>query len=103
MTGEMLHLDFREGSSYRMRLTSAEPQQGRGKTSEDSDETEVRIMKLEKEHNIEQEIISESEEKVYSPVFETDLLDMLSMGRIQPAHVTINSLRIQIKKMIAPR
>jgi len=68
MTGKMLLFDFREGGVYRMRLTYAEPQQGRGKTSEDSDEIEVRIMKLEKEQSIEQEIIFDSDEQIYSGI-----------------------------------
>ncbi len=36
MTGTMLDFDFREGGSYRMRLTYMDPQQGQGKTSDGS-------------------------------------------------------------------
>jgi uncharacterized protein YndB with AHSA1/START domain len=68
MTGTMLHFDFREGGSYRMRLTYAEPQQGRGKTSEDFDEVEVRLTKLEDGRKIEQEINFESEDPSFSGV-----------------------------------
>ena len=68
MTGRMLHFDFREGGSYRMRLTYDEPQQGRGKTAEDFDEAEVRITKLEPGRRIEQEINFKSEDPAFSGV-----------------------------------
>jgi uncharacterized protein YndB with AHSA1/START domain len=68
MTGEILYFDFREGGSYRMRLTYAAPQQGRGKTSEDSDEVEVRLTKLEDGRRIEQEVNFESEDPSFSGV-----------------------------------
>jgi len=68
MTGKMLHFDFREGGSYRMRLTYAEPEPGQGKTSEDSDEVEVRLTKLEDGRRIEQEVTFESEDPSFSGV-----------------------------------
>lgn len=68
MTGKMLHFDFREGGSYRMRLTYVEPQQGGGKTSEDSDEVEVQLTKLEDGRRIEQEVSFESEAPSFSGV-----------------------------------
>jgi len=68
MTGEMLHFDFREGGSYRMRLTYAEPQQGGGKTSEDSDEVEAHLTRLEYGGRIEQEVNFESEDPAFSGV-----------------------------------
>ena len=68
MTGRMLHFDFREGGSYYMRLTYAESQQVRGKTSEEYDEVEVRLTKLEEERRIEQEINFESEDPTFSGV-----------------------------------
>jgi len=68
MTGRMLHFDFREGGSYRMRLTYAEPQQGGGKTSEDSDEVEARLTKLEYGRRIEQEVSFESEDPSFAGV-----------------------------------
>lgn len=68
MTGTMLHFDFREGGSYRMRLTYAEPQKGRGKSSEDSDEVEVRLTKLEDGQRIEQEVTFESEDPAFSGI-----------------------------------
>jgi len=68
MTGKMLHFDFREGGSYRMRLTYAEPERGQGKTLEDSDEVEVRLTRLEVGRKIEQEVIFESEDPSFSGV-----------------------------------
>ena len=68
MTGRMLHFDFREGGSYCMRLTYAEPQQGQGKTSESYDEVEVHLTKLEEGRRIEQEINFESEAPSFSGV-----------------------------------
>lgn len=68
MTGEMLHFDFREGGSYRMRLIFADANRGVGKTSEDFDEVEVRLTRLEAGRKIEQEIVFESEDPAYSGV-----------------------------------
>lgn len=66
MTGEMLHFDFRDGGSYRMRLTYAELDQGHGKTTEGSDEVEVRLAKIEDGRRIEQEVSFESEDQAFS-------------------------------------
>lgn len=68
MTGKRLHFDFREGGSYRMRLSYAEPTQGSGKTSEAADEVEVRLTKLEAGRRIEQEITFESEDPAFAGV-----------------------------------
>lgn len=68
MTGEMLHFDFREGGSYRMRLTYTAPEQARGKSSEDSDAVDVRLTKLEVGHRIEQEVTFESEDPAFAGV-----------------------------------
>lgn len=66
MTGEVLHLDFREGGTYRMRLTYKDQQTGQGKTSETSDEMEVRITRLESGRRIEQEIVFESDDPAFA-------------------------------------
>jgi uncharacterized protein YndB with AHSA1/START domain len=66
MVGKMLHFDFREGGSYRMRLTYKEPRHGQGKTSDDSDEVEVRLTKLEDEQRIEEEVTFQSEDPAFS-------------------------------------
>jgi uncharacterized protein YndB with AHSA1/START domain len=68
MTGEMLRFDFREGGSYRMRLTYAAPPQGGGKTSADTDEVEVRLTRLEPGRAIEQEIVFESDDPAFAGV-----------------------------------
>jgi len=49
-----------------MRLTYKEPRQGQGKTTDDSDEVEVRLTKLEDEQRIEQEVNFESEDPAFS-------------------------------------
>ena len=65
MTGTMAHFDFREGGSYRMRLTYGESRRAQGKTSEDSDEAEVHLTRLEDGRRIEQEIFFESEDPAF--------------------------------------
>ena len=68
MVGKMLHFDFRDGGSYRMRLTYKELRQGQGKTSDHSDEVEVRLTKLENEQRLEQEVAFESEDPAFSGI-----------------------------------
>jgi uncharacterized protein YndB with AHSA1/START domain len=68
MTGQMVHFDFREGGSYRMRLTYADPQPGRGKSSDDSDDVEVRLTKLVDGRRIEQEVTFESADPAFSGI-----------------------------------
>jgi uncharacterized protein YndB with AHSA1/START domain len=68
MTGEILHFDFRDGGSYRMRLTYVEPDHGHGKTTEASDEVEVRLTKIEDGLRIEQEVFFESEDPAFSGI-----------------------------------
>jgi uncharacterized protein YndB with AHSA1/START domain len=67
MKGEMLHFDFREGGSYRMRLTYIDPAQPQGKTSDHVDEVEVSLVRLEENRGIEQEIRFESEDPLSAP------------------------------------
>lgn len=66
MTGEMLHFDFREGGTYRMRLTYKDQQARQGKTLEASDEMEVRFTRLEPSHQIEQEVVFVSDDPVFA-------------------------------------
>ena len=68
MFGEMLKFDFREGGSYRMRLTYAAQEQGRGKTSAGSDEVEVRLTRIEDGRRIEQEVTFQSSDPSFSGV-----------------------------------
>ncbi|MHB8210414.1 MAG: SRPBCC domain-containing protein [Acidithiobacillus sp.] len=66
MTGRMLNFAFREGGAYRMRLTYNEPQHVAGKTSADTDEVEVRFVKLVEGERIEQAVAFNSEDSAFS-------------------------------------
>ena len=68
MTGTMLHFDFREGGSYRMRLTYKNAEDGRGKTSDTTDEVEVQLVKLINANRIEQAITFKSDNPDFSGV-----------------------------------
>lgn len=68
MTATMLHFDFQEGGSYRMRLTYKDPEDGRGKTSEDADEVDVRFVRLIDAKQIEQAVTFESDDSAFSGV-----------------------------------
>lgn len=68
MTGKMLDFDFREGGFYRMLLTYKDPREGHGKTSDEADEVEVRLTKLERGRRIEQAVTFESEDPAFSGV-----------------------------------
>jgi dihydrofolate reductase/uncharacterized protein YndB with AHSA1/START domain len=68
MTGAMLHFDFRVGGSYRMRLIYAEADRGRGKTTDDADEVEVRLMAIEPGRAIHQEVDFASDDGRFSGV-----------------------------------
>jgi uncharacterized protein YndB with AHSA1/START domain len=61
MTGNVLAHDFREGGMYRMRLTYGELEHTPGKTSEHSDEVEVRFVKLVPNQRIEQVVTFNTE------------------------------------------
>lgn len=83
MTAIMLHFDFREGSSYRMRLSYKDPETGRGKTSNDADVVEVRFVKLVKPERIEQEVVFESDDPAFSSVMRmTWTLDEVRNGTL---------------------
>lgn len=68
MTATMLRFDFREGGSYRMRLTYADAGDKLGKTSDDSDEVDVRFAKLDEAKRIEQEVLFQSDDPGFSGV-----------------------------------
>lgn len=68
MRADMLHFDFREGGSYRMRLTYTDPAQGEGKSARDFDEVEVKLVRLEAGRTIGQEIRFESDDSRFSGV-----------------------------------
>jgi len=56
MTGRVLAHDFRKGGLYRMRLSYDELEHTPGKTSEHSDEVEVRFVRLVPNERIEQTV-----------------------------------------------
>jgi uncharacterized protein YndB with AHSA1/START domain len=66
MTARMLAFAFREGGSYRMRLTYDSSQDKPGKTSEDADEVKVRFVKLVPDERIEQAVTFNSEDPAFS-------------------------------------
>lgn len=66
MTGTMLDFDFRDGGSYRMRLTYRHPGPGSGKTSADPDEVEVRLIRAEAGRRIEQEVRFDSDDPAFA-------------------------------------
>lgn len=60
MTGSVLAFSFREGGSYRMRLTFEEPHATAGKTTQDADEVNVRFLRIVPGESIEQAVMFES-------------------------------------------
>ncbi len=83
MTATILHFDFREGGSYRMRLTYKDAEDRRGKTSDNTDEVEVRFTKLINAKLIEQAVIFESNDPEFSGVMRmTWTLDPLKNGTL---------------------
>lgn len=66
MRGEMRVFDFRSGGSYRMRLTYDAPQPGQGKASDDADDVEVRLTRVEPERRVEQEVTFTSEDPAFA-------------------------------------
>jgi uncharacterized protein YndB with AHSA1/START domain len=66
MTGRILAFDFREGGMYRMVLTYEEEDRPAGKTSDNTDEIEIRIIKLIENRLIEQTVTFESEDADFS-------------------------------------
>ncbi len=68
MTATMLHFDFREGGSYRMRLSYKNAEGGRGKTSDDADEVKVDLIELIDGKRIEQAVTFESDDPEFSGV-----------------------------------
>ena len=62
----MLNFAFREGGGYRMRLTYKESQHTPGKTSENSDEVEIRFVKLVPDERIEQAVTFNSHDSAFS-------------------------------------
>lgn len=68
MTARMLAFDFRDGGSYRIRLSYRKPGRGKGKTSADADEVDVRFVKLVANERIEQEVLFDSADAKFAGV-----------------------------------
>jgi uncharacterized protein YndB with AHSA1/START domain len=62
MRGRFERFDLREGGSYRLVLTYDDASHGRGKSSPDSDVTEVRIVRLVPDERLMQEVEFESDD-----------------------------------------
>jgi uncharacterized protein YndB with AHSA1/START domain len=68
MAGHVVAFDFREEGSYRMRLTYDDPGGGRGKSSAESDDVEVRFLRLIEGRRIEQAVTFDSEDPRFTGV-----------------------------------
>lgn len=68
MTATLLHFDFREGGGYRMRLTYKDSEGRYGKTSDNTDEVEVRFVQIVHEKRIEEAVTFESDDPDFSGV-----------------------------------
>ena len=68
MTGHMEKFDFREGGSYRLRLTYEHDDHAPGKSSADGDEVEVSFVRLVRDRRIEQAVTFDSEDPRFSGV-----------------------------------
>lgn len=66
MSGKVTAFDFREGGGYQMCLNYITPGHTAGKTSEHSDEVEVRFIKLVPNERIEQEVTFVSDKKEFA-------------------------------------
>ena len=90
MTGEMLRFDFRAGGGYRMRLTHKEREgrDARGKTSDDADVVEVRLVHLESGRRIVQEVDFESDDPSFAGTMRMTWTFEAGEGG---AHVTVSA------------
>jgi len=68
MVATMAHFDFRQGGSYRMRLTYHDPGSGRGKTSDDSDEVQVRLVGITEGKEIQKEVVFDAQDPSFAGV-----------------------------------
>lgn len=62
MTATMLAFDFRKGGRYRMRLTHKNVDDGQGKTTGNTDEVDVRFLRLIESRRIEQAVVFKSDD-----------------------------------------
>lgn len=68
MSATVSHFDFREGGSYRMRLRYADPGTAHGKTSDDTDDVNVRFVELDSPKRIDQEVSFRSRDPAFSGI-----------------------------------
>lgn len=68
MTGRLEAFDFRDGGSYRMRLTYDDEGGNRGKSSADADDVEVQLVRLVEDRRIEQAVTFASDDPRFSGV-----------------------------------
>lgn len=68
MTGHMESFDFRDGGSYRMRLTYDDEGRGSGKSTTDADDVEVTFVRLVEDRRIEQAVTFDSDDPRFSGV-----------------------------------
>lgn len=68
MTGHMESYDFRDGGSYRMRLTYDDEGRGSGKSTTDTDDVEVTFVRLVEDRRIEQAVVFDSPDPSFSGV-----------------------------------
>ncbi len=68
MTGEVFSFDFREGGGYRMRLRLEQPGDAHGKTSDASDDVNVRFVRLVPDAEIEQDVTFDSKDQRFAGV-----------------------------------
>lgn len=66
MRGSFERFDMRDGGSYRLVLTYDDPSGGTGKTTADSDVSEVRILRIVPGECVVQEVDFESEDPAFS-------------------------------------
>jgi uncharacterized protein YndB with AHSA1/START domain len=66
MTGNIVAFSFREGGTYRIRLTYNESRHTPGKTSDDADEVEVRFVKLIPAERVEQAVTFNSDDAAFA-------------------------------------
>ncbi len=83
MTATMLLFEFRAGGRYRMRLSYKDPEPRGGKTSDDSDEVEVRFVELLDARRIVQAVRFESSDAAFAGVMRmTWTLDPVTNGTL---------------------
>lgn len=68
MVARILHFDFREGGSYRMRLTYLDADGGHGKSTDDSDVVAVKLVSITEGREIQQEVEFQAEDPAFAGV-----------------------------------